>query len=84
MTRKRRYVSFKAFFLIWAKRKGWDVPDFHLAMCDWLEFRGRAGVMKVFRGAAKSTILALYQAWKLRDDPRWRFKIGRASCRERV
>lgn len=73
MIQKRPYVSFKAFFLIWAKLKGWDVPAFHLAMCDWLEHRGRRGTMKVFRGAAKSTILALYQAWRLRDDPQWRF-----------
>ena len=73
MIQKRPYVSFASFFLIWARLKGWDVPDFHLTMCDWLEHRGRAGVMKVFRGAAKSTILALYQAWKIRQDPRWRF-----------
>src|SRR3990172_12528694 len=73
MSRKKPYVSFKAFFLIWAERKQWQVPDFHLAICDWLERRGRTAVLKVFRGGAKSTILALYQAWKLRDDPKWRF-----------
>lgn len=73
MSTKRPYVSFKAFFLIWAEHKRWDVPDFHLAICDFLEHRGRAAVMKVFRGAGKSTILALYQAWKLRNNPKWRF-----------
>ena len=71
--KKRPYVSFKNFFLIWAKLKGWDVPTFHVAMCEWLERRGRKGVMKVFRGAAKSTILALYQAWKLQQDCTYRF-----------
>ena len=73
MSNKRPYVSFKAFFVIWAERKGWVIPDFHLAICDWLERRGRTGVLKVFRGGSKSTILALYQAWKLRSNPRWRF-----------
>ncbi len=72
MSQKRPYVSFRAFFLIWAKLKGWDVPDFHLAICNWLEHRPRTAVLKVFRGGSKSTILALYQAWKLRDNPRWR------------
>lgn len=38
-----------------------------------MEHRGRTGVLEVFRGGAKSTILALYQAWKLRGNPRWRF-----------
>ena len=72
MQQKRPYISFRAFFLIWAKLKGWDVPDFHLAICDWLELRGRTGAMKIFRGAAKSTLLAIYQAWRLRDNPKWR------------
>jgi len=75
---RRPYVSFKAFFLVWAKRKGWVVPDFHLAICDWLEHKERTAVLKVFRGGSKSTILALYQAWKLRNDPTWRF-IDRSS-----
>jgi hypothetical protein len=69
----RKYVSFSVFFAVWAELKGWTVPQFHLDICHWLEHRGRTGVLKVFRGAGKSTILALYQAWKLRDDPRIRF-----------
>ena len=53
--------------------QGWNVPDFHLTICDWLEKRGRRAVLKVFRGGAKSTILAVYQAWKLRDTFGYRF-----------
>lgn len=63
----RPYISFKAFFLIWARMQGWTVPAFHLRVCDWMERRGRRAVMKIFRGAGKSTILAIYQAWKLRE-----------------
>jgi hypothetical protein len=73
MSRKKTYVSFRAFFRIWADRKGWNVPEFHLVVCDWLEdlyWNGRTGVLKIFRGGAKSTILALFQAWMLRENPK--------------
>ena len=61
----RPHISFPAFFVMWAELQKWDVPVFHLDICAWLEARGRRGVLKVFRGAAKSTIFALYQAWRL-------------------
>ncbi len=70
---KRPYISFPAFFLMWADRQKWDVPVFHLEICAWLETRGRRAVLKVFRGAAKSTIFALYQAWRLYSDQTVRF-----------
>lgn len=70
---KREHISFTAFFLEWAEFQRWDVPDFHIKICDWLETRGRCGVLKVFRGASKSTIFAVYQAWKLYCDPTYRF-----------
>ena len=56
----------------------WEVPDIHLEICDFMEHRGRKAVLRIFRGAAKSTIYALYQAWKLREDPTWLF-IDRAA-----
>lgn len=59
-------VSFAAFFLVWAKIKHWHVPDFHVLMAHWLENKGEIAVLRVFRGAAKSTMVALYEAWKLR------------------
>ena len=71
--RLRPYISFPAFFLMWAKRQRWDAPDFHLVICEWMEKRDRLAVLRVFRGAAKSTICALYQAWKLRGNPAYRF-----------
>ena len=61
-------ISFLAFFLIWARYKGWDVPQHHVRICVWLErfwWHGRVGVLEVFRGAAKSTIVAVFQAWIL-------------------
>ena len=64
----KRRISFLAFFLIWARYKGWDVPQHHVRICVWLErfwWHGRVGVLEVFRGAAKSTIVAVFQAWIL-------------------
>lgn len=57
---------------MWADLQGWAVPDFHIRMCHWLETRGPIGVMMVFRGAAKSTLLAVYNAWRYYIDPAYR------------
>lgn len=41
-------------------------------MCQWLETCGDIGVLMVFRGAAKSTILAVYNAWRFYINPEYR------------
>lgn len=67
----RRRISFLAFFLLWATVQRWEVPALHVRMCQWLErfyYSGRVGVLEVFRGAAKSTIVAVFQAWILYED----------------
>lgn len=62
-------ISFLAFFLIWAKVQGWVVPDLHVRICYWLETcDSPVRVMQVFRGAAKSSIYAVYKAWQLYCD----------------
>jgi hypothetical protein len=61
-----REVSFLVFFVIWARVQGWTVPLLHVHMCVWLEHcTDPVRVLMVFRGAAKSTIYAVYKAWKL-------------------
>lgn len=66
----RREISFLAFFLIWAKVQGWKVPALHVRVCHWLEAcADPVRVLMVFRGAAKSTIYAVYKAWQLYCDP---------------
>lgn len=63
-------VSFPAFYLIWAKVQGWEVSENHIKVCHWLQHRkGRVGVLKVFRGFGKSTILGCYNAWRYYVDP---------------
>jgi hypothetical protein len=57
-------VSFPEFFWMWSREQRWDVPDFHWLICDWFGESWDLGVLLVFRGAAKSTILAVYNAWR--------------------
>ena len=58
-------VSFAAFYLIYAETLNWIVPDFHLDVCDFLEDYGSLGLLMMPRGHGKSTILDIYNAWKL-------------------
>lgn len=65
-------VSFPVFFMIWAQLQGWDVPYIHVQAVQWLERRGELAVLRCFRGFGKSTILAVYNAWRYYRDPTWR------------
>lgn len=63
-------VSFLVFFLMWAEMMHWEVPLLHVRICQWLESTAApVRVLLVFRGAAKSTIYAIFKAWKLYCDP---------------
>ena len=79
---QERPVSFLAFFVMWAKVMGWSVPDLHVRMCIWLQnCDDPVRVLMVFRGAAKSTIYAIYKAWKLYRDRTWRSLASRLRRR---
>lgn len=61
-----REVDFLTFFVMWARLQGWTVPLLHVRMCHWMEHcTDPERVLMVFRGAAKSTIYAVYKAWRL-------------------
>lgn len=65
-------IGFVAFFLMWAKVQNWQVPMLHIRICMWLETcLAPVRVLQVFRGAAKSTIYAVYKAWQLYNDGTW-------------
>ena len=65
----KRDVDFLTFFLIWAKIQGWKVPLLHVRICQWLDTcTARVRVLLVFRGAAKSTIYAVWKAYRLYKD----------------
>lgn len=62
-------MSFLTFFIMWSKVMGWTVPALHVRVCLWLEACvSRIRVLKIFRGAAKSTIYAIFKAWQLYCD----------------
>jgi hypothetical protein len=73
-------VSFLTFFLIWARLQGWTVPLLHVRICVWLDTCGdRVRVLMVFRGAAKSTIYAVWKAYRLWKNRRNRSLIYAAD-----
>lgn len=62
-------VRFLTFFLIWARLQKWTVPLLHVRICLWLEqCDARVRVLLVFRGAAKSTLYAVWKAYGLYRD----------------
>jgi hypothetical protein len=65
-------VSLAEFFWIWAQEQNWEVPDVHWVALDWLENRGDLAVLRCFRGFGKSTLLAIYNAWRYYRDPIYR------------
>ena len=75
-----RDISFLAFFLLWAKVQGWEVPLLHVRICHWLETCvDPERVLMVFRGAAKSTIYAVFKAYRLYKDPLHRSLVWSAD-----
>lgn len=71
--------DFATFYTLLAMRKGWKVPDIHIRVCDWMERKGRVSVLRMFRGGAKSTIAAAYEAWRLSEDQSLRFLVQAAD-----
>lgn len=67
-----REISFAGFFLLWAKHRNWKVPPVHVRACHWLEHRGELAVFRAHRGFSKSTLLAVYNAWRYYRDPTYR------------
>ena len=65
-------VDFPTFFQMWADLRGWKVPWHHWVMVDWLQQQWSLGVLRVFRGGAKSTILGVYNAWRYYREPTYR------------
>lgn len=65
-------TRFVGFFLQWAEFMGWKVPAIHIRACAWLADRGDLAVLRAFRGFSKSTLLAVYNAWRYYEDPTYR------------
>ena len=65
MAKKASTANFVEFYLMWGLVNGWQIPDFHLTVCEWLEDFGSLGLLMLPRGHAKSTILDVYNAYRL-------------------
>lgn len=64
-----RNVDFLTFFIMWANYMKWTVPPLHVRICVWLDTcKEPERVLMVFRGAAKSTIYAVWCAYRLYRD----------------
>jgi hypothetical protein len=78
--RPPKTATFLAFFLAWAKVQRWTVPALHVRICHWLDTcKDPVRVLMVFRGAAKSTLYAIYKAYCLWRDSQWRSLIWAAD-----
>lgn len=65
----KRNVDFLTFFVMWANYMDWKVPVLHVRICVWLDTcKDPERVLMVFRGAAKSTIYAVWCAYRLYKD----------------
>lgn len=60
------------FALIEYERRGWEMPDIHVRVFDWLDRTRREPnrVLMLWRGAAKSTTLAISNAYDYYVDPK--------------
>lgn len=66
-------VGFAPFFLVWAHHLGWIVPAFHIRVCDFLEnfyLNGRLALLMLPRGHSKSSILDVFNAWVIYNNPK--------------
>lgn len=63
-------VRFVAFYLAWADRMNWQVPQLHIDLCQWLAEHKDDPLLllMIFRGAAKSTIVGVWVAWLLYEE----------------
>jgi hypothetical protein len=77
-------LSFSHFVASWNTQQGQATPDVHLRMAAWLDQRWTAGdrrlLLMVFRDAGKSTLVGLFCAWLLGQDPNLRLLVLSAEA----
>ncbi|MBC8337134.1 MAG: phage terminase large subunit [Alphaproteobacteria bacterium] len=72
-------IDFDDFLVLWNERQGLETPDLHVRMARWLAECWRKGdsalLLMAFRNSGKSTIVGLFSAWLLRDNPDLRILV---------
>lgn len=76
-------VDFPEFVWVWNAGQRLSSPRHHMRMARWLArlWRGRQreGLLMAFRGSGKSTLVGLFCAWMLRQDPSLRILVMAAD-----
>lgn len=71
--------DFKIFLDLWNSKQGYITPSIHLDMAEWLQTCYRTGELRLllmaFRASGKSTIVGLFSAWLLWQDPDLRILV---------
>jgi len=74
-----KFVDFPEFVWIWNRHQGLTMPDLHMRMARWLDNRWEQGdrelALLAFRNSGKSTLVGLYSAWLLLDNPNLRILV---------
>ena len=72
-------IGFRQFVWLWNRCQALGTPPLHLEIADWLGRHWRDGdrrlVMLVFRNAGKSTLVGIFCAWLLANDPNLRILV---------
>lgn len=71
--------TFNQFVFLWNTRQGRTTPELHRQIAQWLDRQRRSDnrrlVLMVFRDAGKSTLVGLFCAWLLRENPNLRILV---------
>jgi hypothetical protein len=74
-----RQLTFRQFVWLWNRCQGLSTPALHLEIAEWLERRYRSGdrrlLLMVFRSAGKSTLVGIFCAWLLLQNPDLRILV---------
>ena len=72
-------VDFAVFVAMWNNRQDLHLPLLHVDMANWLQRQweggGRELLLTAFRNSGKSTIVGLFSAWLLLNDPDLRILV---------
>lgn len=71
--------DFTVFLELWNITQGYTTPSIHLRMAEWLQTSWRTGdtqlLLIAFRASGKSTLVGIFIAWVLCQDPECRFLV---------
>ncbi len=76
---QRPAIGFRQFVWLWNRSQGQATPALHLEIADWLGRSWQGGdrrlLLMVFRSAGKSTLVGIFCAWLLLQDPELRILV---------